>query len=76
MDAPDRIAIVSGYFNPIHIGHLRLIKAARELAPHLVPNVMLRLDVLNPVGEQLVRVFAAMRQAERNPCEIAQESGR
>ena len=36
MAAPERIAIVSGYFNPIHIGHLRMIKAARELAPHLV----------------------------------------
>ena len=36
MGAPQRIAIVSGYFNPIHIGHVRMIKAARELAPHLV----------------------------------------
>ena len=36
MGAPERIAIVSGYFNPIHIGHLRMIKAASELAPHLV----------------------------------------
>jgi cytidyltransferase-like protein len=36
MAAPERIAIVSGYFNPIHIGHLRMVKAARELAPHLV----------------------------------------
>lgn len=36
MGAPERVAIVSGYFNPLHIGHLRMIKAARELAPHLV----------------------------------------
>jgi glycerol-3-phosphate cytidylyltransferase/D-beta-D-heptose 7-phosphate kinase/D-beta-D-heptose 1-phosphate adenosyltransferase len=36
MSAPERVAVVSGYFNPIHIGHLRMIKAASELAPHLV----------------------------------------
>jgi cytidyltransferase-like protein len=36
MPAPERIAIVSGYFNPIHIGHLRMIQAAGELAPHVV----------------------------------------
>ncbi len=36
MGAPDRVAIVSGYFNPIHIGHLRMIQAAKALAPHLV----------------------------------------
>jgi glycerol-3-phosphate cytidylyltransferase/D-beta-D-heptose 7-phosphate kinase/D-beta-D-heptose 1-phosphate adenosyltransferase len=36
MASPDRVAIVSGYFNPIHIGHLRMIKAARELAPYLL----------------------------------------
>ncbi|HEX5088562.1 MAG TPA: adenylyltransferase/cytidyltransferase family protein [Nocardioides sp.] len=36
MTGPDRIAIVSGYFNPIHIGHLRMIKEARTLAPHLL----------------------------------------
>jgi cytidyltransferase-like protein len=33
---PDKVAIVSGYFNPIHVGHLQMIKAARALAPHLV----------------------------------------
>lgn len=30
------VAIISGYFNPLHIGHIRLIHAAKELAPHLV----------------------------------------
>jgi cytidyltransferase-like protein len=33
---PTQVAIVSGYFNPVHIGHLRMIKAAREMAPHLL----------------------------------------
>ena len=36
MAAPERIAIVSGYFNPLHIGHLRMIQAAGELAPHVI----------------------------------------
>ena len=36
MSGPEKVAIVSGYFNPIHIGHLRMIKAARAVAPHLV----------------------------------------
>jgi cytidyltransferase-like protein len=36
MTAPQRVAVVSGYFNPIHIGHLRMIRAAKALAPHLV----------------------------------------
>jgi cytidyltransferase-like protein len=34
--APGKVAIVSGYFNPIHIGHLRMIQAAAALAPYLV----------------------------------------
>ena len=31
-----KMVIVSGYFNPIHIGHLRLIKAADKLGDKLV----------------------------------------
>ena len=31
-----RAAIVSGYFNPLHIGHLDMMEAARELADALV----------------------------------------
>ena len=31
-----KIAIVSGYFNPIHVGHIRLFRSASELADHLI----------------------------------------
>jgi cytidyltransferase-like protein len=30
------IAIVSGYFNPLHIGHIRMMHAARELGDMLI----------------------------------------
>ena len=30
------VAVVSGYFNPIHVGHLRMIRAAKQLADILV----------------------------------------
>ncbi|MBA3047406.1 adenylyltransferase/cytidyltransferase family protein [Patescibacteria group bacterium] len=30
------IVAVSGYFNPLHVGHLDLIKKAKELGDHLV----------------------------------------
>jgi cytidyltransferase-like protein len=31
-----RVAIVSGYFNPLHIGHLDMMEAARSMADALV----------------------------------------
>jgi cytidyltransferase-like protein len=36
--SPDglRISIVSGYFNPIHVGHIRMMEAAAEMADHLI----------------------------------------
>jgi cytidyltransferase-like protein len=33
---PQKVAVVSGYFNPIHIGHLKMIRAARAYGDHLV----------------------------------------
>jgi cytidyltransferase-like protein len=33
---PTTVAVVSGYFNPLHVGHLRLMEAAREDADRLV----------------------------------------
>lgn len=31
-----RASIVSGYFNPLHIGHLRMMEAARSLTGYLI----------------------------------------
>lgn len=31
-----RASIVSGYFNPLHVGHLRMMEAARTLTGHLI----------------------------------------
>jgi cytidyltransferase-like protein len=44
-----RVAIVSGYFNPLHVGHVRLIEAARALADLLVV-------IVNNDEQQLAKV--------------------
>lgn len=31
-----KIVITSGYFNPIHVGHVNLIRAARQLGDYLI----------------------------------------
>ena len=33
---PLRASIVSGYFNPLHVGHLRMMEAARALTGRLI----------------------------------------
>ncbi len=35
-DQPTRASIVSGYFNPLHQGHLDMIEAARERTGYLI----------------------------------------
>lgn len=34
-----KIVIISGYFNPVHIGHISLIKSASELGDYLIAIV-------------------------------------
>ena len=36
MPEAQRVSIVSGYFNPLHVGHLRMMEAARALTGYLV----------------------------------------
>lgn len=31
-----KIAIVSGYYNPLHLGHIKMMQSAKELADYLI----------------------------------------
>ena len=53
------VVIVSGYFNPIHIGHLRLIKAADKLGDKLV------VIVNNDHQQKLKKGKIIMKEKER-----------
>jgi cytidyltransferase-like protein len=70
MDEPTgtaRIAVVSGYFNPLHVGHLRLMEAARAGADRLVVIVNNDAQQVAKKGMQLtsetdrVRLVSALR---------------
>jgi cytidyltransferase-like protein len=60
-----RASIASGYFNPLHVGHLRMMTAARALTGHLIVIVnndaqqMLKKGrIILPVGDRLEIVQA------------------
>src|SRR5439155_14266141 len=53
------IAIVSGYFNPVHRGHIRMIRHARELADRLI------VIVNNDVPQELKKGKMIMPEHER-----------
>lgn len=54
-----KIVIVSGYFNPIHRGHVRMLKHARQLGDKLV------VVVNNDVQQQLKKGKIIMAEDER-----------
>ncbi|HUG83523.1 MAG TPA: adenylyltransferase/cytidyltransferase family protein [Euzebya sp.] len=58
-DQPARTVIVSGYFNPLHIGHLRLLQAARAAGDKLV------VIVNNDAQQQLKKGRVIMSQDDR-----------
>jgi cytidyltransferase-like protein len=64
---PRRIAIVSGYFNPLHVGHLRMMTAARALADWLIV-------IVNNDGQQLVKVGQVIQRLD-DRMEIVQAIG-
>jgi cytidyltransferase-like protein len=51
--------MVSGYFNPIHIGHVRMLKAAKELGDKLI------VIVNNDVQQKLKKGKIIMQEQER-----------
>ncbi|WP_144118425.1 adenylyltransferase/cytidyltransferase family protein [Catellatospora sichuanensis] len=53
------ISVISGYFNPMHIGHLRLIQAAKKIGPHLV------VIVNNDVQQELKKGRIIMPEEDR-----------
>ncbi len=65
------VVVVSGYFNPLHIGHLRMLEAARELGDEVVvivnndrQQVLKKGKVILPEDER-VAVVAAIRHVDR-----------
>lgn len=65
-----KVVAVSGYFNPIHIGHLDMIEAAKKLGDKLVviinndEQVKLKGSVPFMPIEERVRIVAALRDVD------------
>jgi cytidyltransferase-like protein len=60
-----RISIVSGYFNPLHVGHIRMMEAAAEMADRLVvivnndeQQVLKKGHIITPLDDRLEIVRA------------------
>jgi cytidyltransferase-like protein len=60
-----RISIVSGYFNPLHVGHIRMMEAAAEMGDHLIvivnndeQQILKKGRVITPMDDRLEIVRA------------------
>jgi cytidyltransferase-like protein len=67
MTEPHQVSIVSGYFNPLHVGHLDMMEAARALTGYLVVIVnndaqqkLKKGKIIQPLAERL-RIVRALR---------------
>ena len=65
-----RVAVVSGYFNPLHVGHVRMIEGAAALADHLVvvvnndeQQLLKKGRIIIPLDQRL-EVVAALRAVD------------
>jgi cytidyltransferase-like protein len=54
-----KIVIVSGYFNPIHIGHIKLLRAAKKLGDQVI------VIVNNDTQQMIKKGKIIMNQADR-----------
>lgn len=70
MSKPTEVSIVSGYFNPLHVGHLDMMEAARALTGYLVvivnndtQQVLKKGKVIQPLEHRL-RIVRALRVAD------------
>jgi glycerol-3-phosphate cytidylyltransferase/D-beta-D-heptose 7-phosphate kinase/D-beta-D-heptose 1-phosphate adenosyltransferase len=69
-DRPARASVVSGYFNPLHRGHLDLFEAARARSGYLVvivnndvQQVLKKGKVIQPEGDRL-RIVQSLRMVD------------
>lgn len=69
-DRPERACVVSGYFNPLHPGHLDLFEAARARCGYLVvivnndvQQVLKKGKVIQPEADRL-RVVRSLRMVD------------
>lgn len=67
-----RIIVTSGYFNPIHIGHLKLIEESKKLGNYLIVIVNNDLQSKNKIGKifQTEKDRIIVVQANRNVDEV------
>lgn len=65
-----KIVIVSGYFNPLHGGHLDMIEASREMGDHLIVVVNNDTQQIQKKGkvilnqENRIRLITALRDVD------------
>ena len=67
---PTAVSIVSGYFNPLHVGHLDMMEAARSLTGYLVvivnndaQQVLKKGTIIQSLDDRL-RIVRALRVAD------------
>lgn len=76
-----KIAIVSGFFNPLHGGHLDMIEAARKLGDKLVVFVdndkqqIIKKDKIILPEENRVRLIRALRDVDEAYISMGDEPG-